>query len=90
MKIIELTLTIAEILDLAKAANLIPHATTLADALLSDEDGETEYTIQEQEGGVVIHDDDNTPRKYAHGAYLTEYWEEGIYPLGPELTPPTP
>lgn len=78
-----ITLTTAEILDLSKAANLIPHKAKLSDF---EDDGETEFTIIEQEGGMEIGDEDGkNPKKYAHGAFLTEYPEEGTYPLGPEL-----
>lgn len=81
----EITLKISQILDLAKFCQLVPHKATLAEILRSDEEGDTEYTIIETEGGMVIQDDDKTPRRYAHGAYLSEYPEEGTYPLGGEL-----
>ena len=82
-----ITLTVAEIFDLAKAAQLIPWKSKLKDALESDEDADTEYTIIERKGGIEILDDDKTPHKYAHGAFLAEYPEEGTWPLGEELPP---
>jgi hypothetical protein len=81
MKTRSVTLTVREITDLAKAIGLI-----IPDAHEIDAgDDEIEYTIIEKEGGVVVEDDDGTKRAYAHGAYLTEYPEEGTYPLGDEL-----
>lgn len=64
---------------------MIPHKATLRDSLISDEDAETEYTVFERAEGVVVKDDDGTPRIYRHGAYLDEYPEEGTYPLGDEM-----
>lgn len=85
-----ITLTIREIFDLARAAQLIPHKATLAESQLSDEEPDTEYTIFEREGGVIVKDDDGTPRTYLHGAYLDEYPDEGTFPLGEaELRPAT-
>lgn len=81
----QITLTVHEIFDLAKAAQLIPHKATLADSQLSDEDAETEYTIFTCDDRVTIKDDDGTPRLYGHGAYLSDYPEEGTFPLGNEL-----
>lgn len=77
-----LTLTAREIFDLGKAAQVIPWKANLADSQLSDEDAETEYTVFTRAGGVTVCDDDGTPHKYKSGAYLTEYPEEGTFPLG--------
>lgn len=81
----QITLSVREIFDLAKVAQVISWKATLADSLLSDEDAETEYTIFTQEGGVQVNDDDETPHFYKHGAYLDEYPEEGTFPLGDEI-----
>lgn len=87
----QITLTIAEIFDLAKAAQLVPWKAKLTEHLESDEDADTEYTIVEREDGVAILDDDDvTLRRYAHGAYITDYPDEGTFPLGEELPPPSP
>lgn len=73
----QITLTVAEILDLAIAANIVGNDHTC------DEDPDTEFTIWESEHGVVIRGDDQSEHpKYRHGAYITEYREEGTYPLG--------
>lgn len=81
----KITLTVREILDLSKAANLVPNVWKI-----TEDEAETEYTIFEREGGVQVNDDDGTPRFYAHGAFLSEYPEEGTFPLGHELPSPTP
>lgn len=75
------TLTVREILDLSKAAGIVSHLETI-----EGDDAEIEYTIFGKEGGVIVFDDDNTERTYHHGAYLSEYPEEGIYPLGESIT----
>lgn len=75
-----ITLTTLEILHLAKAANLIPHA-----CMIDEGDEEIEYTIFEREAGVIVADDDKTERTYTHAAFITEYPEEGTFPLGKEL-----
>ena len=81
-----LTLTVAEIYDLACAAGFtINHG----QMFMPDADEmETEITIIDCPTGGVL-DDDNKPTHYAHVAYLSDYPEEGTFPLGPELTPNT-
>lgn len=76
-----ITLTTWELLDLAKAANLVPHN----EQLEGPDDGEIEYTIFESKTGVDILDDDKKPQKHRHGAWITEYPEEGTFPLGTAL-----
>lgn len=88
MNMLTTTLTIREIFDLAKAAQLIPHDAKLADCQPSDEDADTAYCIVGEPAGITIKDDDGTPRKYRHGAYLEEYPDEGTYPLGDEIPAP--
>lgn len=78
-----LTLTVAEIKDLAEFAGLV-----LNQKFMPDADGlETEIIVIEcpKDG---VRDDDGKPTHYAHIAYFAEYPEEGSHPLGPELTPP--
>lgn len=77
-----ITLTVREILDLARAAGLMVQDPV---SPIDDDDMETEYTIFERDGRVQVNDDDGTPRFYAHGAFLSEYPEEGTFPLGKEL-----
>lgn len=78
-----LTLTIAEIKDLAECAGLVLKEGCEPDA----DDLETEITIIDcPKDGVK--DDDNRPTHYAHVAYFDEYPEEGCYPLGEELKTP--
>lgn len=78
----ELTLTVAEIYDLACAAGFtINHsAMFMPDA----DEMETEITIIDCPAGGVL-DDDGKATHYEHVAYLTEYPEEGTFPLGAEL-----
>lgn len=78
----ELTLTVAEIYDLACAAGFtINHGKMfMPDA----DEMETEITIIDCPAGGVL-DDDGKATHYEHVAYLTEYPEEGTFPLGAEL-----
>jgi hypothetical protein len=78
-----LTLTVAEIVDLADAAGLVLNQKFMPDA----DEMEAEITIIDcpKEG---VRDDEDKSTHYAHVAYLSDYPEEGIFPLGPELTPP--
>lgn len=72
-------LTIAEICDLAAFAGLV-----IKDGCEPDADElETEITIAGCTEGV--RDDDGTVRHYAHIASLSEYPEEGVMGLGPEI-----
>ena len=78
-----LTLTVAEIKDLAECAGLVFNQKFMPDG----DDLDTEIVVMEcpKEG---VRDDDNKPTHYAHIAYFAEYPEEGSYPLGPELKTP--
>lgn len=76
-----ITLTVAEIVDLAKCAGLVLKEGCEPDA----DELETEIVVMEcPKAGV--RDDDGKPTHYAHIAYFAEYPEEGSYPLGPEIT----
>lgn len=77
-----ITLTVREIYDLARASGLIVQPPEKIDA----DDEEIEYTIMEREGGVIVAGDDKTEHTYGHGAYITEYPEEGTFPLGEPIT----
>lgn len=80
-----LTLTVAEIYDLACAAGF---TIKRGDSFMPDADEmETEIVVIECPKEGVI-DDDGNPTHFAHIAYFAEYQEEGSYPLGPEMTPP--
>jgi hypothetical protein len=76
-----LTLTVAEIVDLAIAAGLVINQKPMPDA------GEMKdkFTIivcptrGVRNNGKVSH--------YAHVAYMLDYPEKGIFPLGPEVAP---
>lgn len=83
MNNIEITLTVREIEDLAKAAG-IPVEKRIDSYL---DDMEIEFTIVEKEGGVEIRDNETSPeiKRHAHAVFCTEYPEEGICPLGPEI-----
>lgn len=79
-----ITLTIAEIYDLACAAGFtINHSP----AFMPDADEmETEITIEDCPK-VGLLDDDNVSRlHYTRIAYFTEYPEEGSFGLGKELS----
>lgn len=75
-----LTLTGKEIKDLAEAVGLVimPHDYT--------DELETEMTIIACPSSGV-EDDDGNATHYKHVAYLSEYPEEGTFPLGDEVTP---
>jgi hypothetical protein len=73
-----MTLTVAEIIDLAQFAGLEVVAASVPDG----EGLMTELTIGPCPRSGVFDDDD---RQYAHIATLTEYPEEGCIGLGPEL-----
>ena len=78
-----LTLTVAEIKDLAECAGLV------LDKSVSYDDDELETGIVVMECPKAgVRDDDGKPTHYAHIAYFDEYPEEGSYPLGAELAPP--
>lgn len=78
-----LTLTVAEIKDLAECAGLVLDKGVSYDA----DELETEIVVMEcPKSGV--RDDDGKPTHYAHIAYFAEYPDEGSYPLGAELVPP--
>ena len=75
-----LTLTGKEIKDLAEAVGLvIEGGHDYTDEL------ETEMTIIECPSSGVM-DDDGKATHYEHVAYLSEYPEEGTFPLGDEVT----
>lgn len=75
-----MTLTIAEIKDLAECAGLVLKEGCEPDA----DELETEIVVMEcPKHGV--RDDDGKPTFYAHVAYFEEYPEEGCFPLGDEL-----
>lgn len=78
----QITLTVAEILDLARAANIVGNKHK---PQVDAEELETEYTIWESKEGTLILDDDKTEKRYRHGAYISEYPDEGTFPLGNPL-----
>lgn len=80
-----LTLTIAEIKDLAECAGFTLDPASMPDA----DEMETEIVVMEcPKAGV--RDDDGKPTHYAHIAYFSEYPEEGSYPLGNEVRESAP
>lgn len=76
-----LTLTGREIKDLAEAVGLV------IQPLNYDDELETEMTIIKCPATGVL-DDDGKATHYEHVAYLSEYPEEGTFPLGEELPLP--
>lgn len=75
-----LTLTGKEIKDLAEAVGLVISPLDYEDEL------ETEMTIIDCPASGVL-DDDGKATHYQHVAYYSEYPEEGMCPLGDEVTP---
>ncbi len=76
-----LTLTGKEIKDLAEAVGLVIQPLNYGDEL------ETEMTIIKCPA-TGVQDDDGKVTHYEHVAYLSEYPEEGTFPLGDELPLP--
>lgn len=76
-----ITLTIREIVDLARFAGLLPSGEHLPD----EDELEEEITVQSFDGGKLT-EDDGTQRAYRRIAYYAEYPEEGCLGLGPELS----
>lgn len=74
-----IVLNAREIKDLAEFAGF----TISSRFIIPDDEMETEYVVTDcpAEGTV---DDDGAVRHYDHVAYLSEYPEEGICPLGEE------
>lgn len=77
-----LTLTVAEIKDLAEAAGLVLDKAVTYD----DDELDMEYDIVAcpKEG---VRNDDGTPEHYKYVAYISDYADEGSYPLGAALGP---
>lgn len=77
-----LTLTVAEIKDLAECAGLVLNQKSMPDA----DELEVEIVVMKcpKEG---VRGDDGKPTHYAHIAYFSDYPDEGSLPLGAELTP---
>lgn len=73
-----ITLTVEQIEGLAKFAGYEVGEN------ITDQDRDTEITVEfcSTEG---VKDDDGATKHYRHVAYLDEYPEEGVYPLGPAL-----
>lgn len=69
-----MTLTIFEICDLARFAGLVVDERGI-------EDMDTELTI-EPCPVIGVHDEPDGTLHYAHIAYLAEYPDEGVMPLG--------
>jgi len=82
----QLTLTVAQIIDLAEFAGL-----DIDPRSLPDEDGmTTELSIGScPEQGLLDDEDDTTGDRYEYIAWFTEHPEEGATGLGPELHPIT-
>lgn len=80
-----MTLTVAEIKDLAECAGLALDKGVSYDA----DELETEIVVMDCPKAGVL-DDDGKPTHYAHIAYFAEYPEEGSYPLGDEVSEPAP
>lgn len=76
-------LTAKQIGDLAVAAGFT------IDVDPDDGQLDTEYTIVKMDPKKGVLNDDNVMEYYAHVAYLTDYPEEGSFPLGDKLSEPT-
>lgn len=77
-----ITLTVAEILDLARCAGLVVEDVTDEDEL------ETEVSVMAcPEDGVGDEDEPDAPHDhYRFVAYFSDYPEEGVYGLGAAIT----
>jgi len=77
-------LTVTEIRHLAMFAGLIvsPPAGTFA-----EDESEEKITVSRCPKGGLFDEETKTYYHYKHIAYLTEYPEEGMCPLGPEVKP---
>lgn len=78
-----LTLTVAEIKDLAECAGLVLDKSISYDA---DELATGIIVMECPKAGV--RDDAGNPTHFAHIAYFEDYPEDGSYPLGPMLVHP--
>jgi len=79
---VSITLTGKEIMDLAEFAGFEFSERTRGDAHL-EEMQETEYVVTDCPVQGVALDEQSTDRHhYPHIAYLAEYPEEGVQPLG--------
>lgn len=80
-----LTMTVAEIRDLARFAGLMIDDTTVP----TDDDLETEITVTACPAEGVKNEgepsDPDSVSRYKHVAYFTEYPEEGCMGLGDEI-----
>lgn len=76
-----MTLTAGEIGDLAAMAgfSLPPEAWPV------DDEKETEFAIAEDHQGFSVTGDNGEKEAYKHVAFLVEYPEEGVFPLGEKL-----
>lgn len=82
-----ITLTVKQIADLAGYAGLVLNQRFMPEG----DDLETEYTVMECPPTGTT-DDDGKVKHYAHIAYVTDYPDEGVCPLGdevPNLNSPT-
>lgn len=78
------TLSVAEIIDLAEFAGLVIDPKSLPD----EEFLTTELTITNcPAAGLFEDEEDTTGTQFAHLAHFSEYPEEGSIGLGPELKP---
>ena len=78
-----ITLTVAEIIDLAICAGI----GLATDVTYDSDELETEIVVMECPKQGVL-DDDGKPTHYAHIAYFEGWLEEVSFPLGDELAPP--
>ena len=82
MKSESLTLTVGEIADLARCAGLVIKVNVTGAYDDDDDDDEMEITIEPCPKQGVEDEDSRSIVHCKHIAYITEYPEEGVYPLG--------
>jgi hypothetical protein len=73
-----INLTVKQIMDLANYAGL-----SCSDGGMDD--GDLEYELTIVESGLVAEDDDKKSAYYGAYAYMSEYPEEGCYPLNENI-----
>lgn len=76
----EITLTVAQIADLARAVGLVIEEDSLPG---EEEAGETEVTVRGYSSAQPVTDEETgLIAKYTHVAFFEEVPEEGVFPLG--------
>jgi len=79
-----ITLTVDQIIDLAKCVGILPDQWNPA-MEIDLESLDCEYTIEYYRDGIELIEDDVSSCRYQARAFITEYPEEGSFPLGKKI-----